>query len=261
MINPIYDQEKEIQSAIELAKEGKRKEAITILRKLLQQNPRNPRAWYLLSQLVDDPKRAQQCLEKVLEIDPDNTQAIERLNKLKQPTIMPELTQEKPLYSANVKNKPKTTIWGIIAILSIISIICVCIGLYSKGTSHLSDIVNINFNDPAPNFYTIRNNMNELTEVQWEVYKNTYVINKTAINWSGWVEEVQQGSGDNYKVLIDMDSPDEFLSVQDIYFDLPASQAGYLQKDQKITFSGRISRVTNFLGSCQINLEDVDMKP
>jgi len=261
MSNPEYDQEKEIQSAIELAKKGNRKAAIAILRKILQKNPRNPRAWYLLSQLVDDPHRAQQCLQKVLEIDPGNEQAANRLKQNKKPTKLPELKQEQPQHPINVKNNRKNTVRGVIVILIIISTICICVGLYSKGSSNLSNVVNINFNDPAPSFFTILNNMNELTEVQWEEYKNSYVIDKTAINWSGWVEEVQQSSGNNYEVLVDMDSPDEFLSVQDIYFDLPASQAGILRKDQKITFSGRISSVINILGSCQINLEDVEMTP
>lgn len=108
MINPIYDQEKEIQSAIELAKEGKRKKAITILRKLLQQNPRNPRAWYLLSQVAEDTDKSIQCLEKALELEPDNPQIKAKLKKLKRLAPHPELNLDATPNPPNKIDKKKS---------------------------------------------------------------------------------------------------------------------------------------------------------
>ena len=73
-----------IQEAIQKAKSGDLQSAQIILASVLRQEPRNARAWYLLSQVIGDRNREIDCLKKVLEIEPNNPQAKARLQKLQQ---------------------------------------------------------------------------------------------------------------------------------------------------------------------------------
>lgn len=73
-----------IQEAMQKANDGDIKSAQAILANVLRQEPRNARAWYLLSQIVGDQKREIDCLKKVLEIEPNSQQARTRLQKLQQ---------------------------------------------------------------------------------------------------------------------------------------------------------------------------------
>jgi len=143
----IINEGKYIQSAVELAKKGDRQGATRILSQVLQQNPKNARAWYLLSQVVDDPKKKISCLVKVLEIDPGNTQAIDRLNKLKQPAEpMPEIQPPPPrpvrktteLYAKPKKGSP----WWVYTLLVIGSLVlsCMCCSAFlSEFSPETSD--------------------------------------------------------------------------------------------------------------------------
>ncbi|MBN1668831.1 MAG: hypothetical protein JW862_17195 [Anaerolineales bacterium] len=102
------------QQAIEQAKQaiqlGNHPQALSILRGLLKQQPRHLQAWLLLSEVVEQPEHAIQCLERVLQLDSDNAEARQKLARLQtpppsappavppasrqaaQPTIMPERT-------------------------------------------------------------------------------------------------------------------------------------------------------------------------
>jgi cytochrome c-type biogenesis protein CcmH/NrfG len=52
-----------------------RKKAEEIQAEVVRQEPGNTRAWYLLSQEVEQPAQGVDCLKRVLAIDPDNVQA------------------------------------------------------------------------------------------------------------------------------------------------------------------------------------------
>ena len=67
-----------IQMAIAEAKLGNRKKARSILADVVRREPENARVWYLLSQVVEQPAQAVDCLKRVLAIDPDNLQAREQ---------------------------------------------------------------------------------------------------------------------------------------------------------------------------------------
>lgn len=75
----------ENQPAIQQAKQaiqvGDHPQALKILRQLLKQQPRNSQAWLLLSEVVDQPEHARQCLERVLQLDPGNAVARQRLSR------------------------------------------------------------------------------------------------------------------------------------------------------------------------------------
>ncbi len=76
------------------------------------------------------------------------------------------------------------------------------------------------------------------------------------IRWNGWVEEVEEKLFGGYKVLIDMDSPNDIASVQDITFEVPKEQAISLKKEEMITFEGKISSILNILTSLQVSLDN-----
>jgi hypothetical protein len=100
-----------------------------------------------------------------------------------------------------------------------------------------------------------------MTEAQWKQYLPG-LEGQRVVNWTGWVADVDQGLGGRYTLWVDMDSPDDLLSVQDVYIaDIPEDLALSLQLDQKVTFSGTIERASELVGSVSINLEDATVTP
>lgn len=73
----------QIQQAIALIKSGKNRDAHQILLKILNSDPNNDQAWLWMSAVVSEDKR-QYCIEKALEINPNNQQAKHALSKLTQ---------------------------------------------------------------------------------------------------------------------------------------------------------------------------------
>ena len=62
--------------AIESAKAGNREQAKSLLAQKLKQEPNNARIQYLLSQVLEERKQAKYCLERALEIQPDNDRSL-----------------------------------------------------------------------------------------------------------------------------------------------------------------------------------------
>lgn len=71
-----------LQQAITLIKAGDKKGGQNILVDIVNADPNNESAWLWLSSVVSQDKRTF-CLEKVLSINPNNTQAKQYLEKLK----------------------------------------------------------------------------------------------------------------------------------------------------------------------------------
>jgi len=71
-----------IQHAISWAKAGNKEAARKALSEVVRQEPNNARAWYLLSQVIEDKEKVIYCLQKVLVLLPDNQHAKERLTQL-----------------------------------------------------------------------------------------------------------------------------------------------------------------------------------
>lgn len=69
------DTEKLLQEGIAAAKAGKRDAARTALMQVVEVDERNERAWLWLAGVVDDPADQRVCLENVLDLNPENTQA------------------------------------------------------------------------------------------------------------------------------------------------------------------------------------------
>ncbi|MHB1296504.1 MAG: hypothetical protein ACYC4R_16115 [Anaerolineae bacterium] len=97
----------------------------------------------------------------------------------------------------------------------------------------------------------LRNIRAESTDAQWEVFADSIVGQR--VEWEGWVHEAKADG----RLLIDMDAPSESMSIQDVYFDVPASKVLSFNKDEPIEFLGDIESVIDILGSVQVNLENV----
>ncbi len=96
--------------------------------------------------------------------------------------------------------------------------------------------------------------METMTDLQFEEYAKT--LKGKRIQWGGYVEEVKEKFFGGYEVLVDMDHPNEPLSVQDVSFDVPKEQAMALRKDSPVQFEGTISSALNILTSLQVSLDD-----
>jgi len=123
-----------VEAAINAAKAGDTKAATELLTQALKENPKNTRAWYLLSQVTSDNAEAQMYVKKVLEIAPDNQQAKDRLEKLiaegerfeeiKIPTNADIAARNTVVLQNAVVSGFRTYVWGII-IMTIISVLCI----------------------------------------------------------------------------------------------------------------------------------------
>ncbi|MBU1627794.1 tetratricopeptide repeat protein [bacterium] len=70
------------KQGISALKEGKKTVAQTLLKQAVQNNPRNLEAWLWLSGAVSTNQERINCLQKVLEIDPNNQLAAKGIAKL-----------------------------------------------------------------------------------------------------------------------------------------------------------------------------------
>jgi hypothetical protein len=71
-----------LQQAIVAARAGQRKEAQLLLAQLLQDNPEEVHAWFLLSHLVDSEQKQLAYLKKTVELDPNHAKATQQLAQL-----------------------------------------------------------------------------------------------------------------------------------------------------------------------------------
>lgn len=111
----------------------------------------------------------------------------------------------------------------------------------------------------STNFASIRASMEKMTDLQFK--KLGEALKGKKVRWSGWVEEVKEKFWtDGYEVWIDMDSPDQTFSIQDVQFDVPEDIALKIEKDMRITFEGTVEYIQNVFGSCQIQLVDAKIE-
>ena len=72
-----------LREAVASVKKGERAVARTLLREIIHDDPRNPQAWLWMAGVADSVAEVTHCLEKVLEVEPDNQMAKERLSMLR----------------------------------------------------------------------------------------------------------------------------------------------------------------------------------
>ena len=75
--------QQEIEQAKALARQGNSQAAIALLSKLIRREASNVEAWLALADVVEEPDRVGFCLQKVLNLDPGNATALEKLSKMK----------------------------------------------------------------------------------------------------------------------------------------------------------------------------------
>lgn len=87
---------------------GQFKAARQNLRQAIKNNPNSQRAWLLMSMAVTDAAQQQECLRRVLSLNPNNAEAQQRLAQL-QPaaTIAPESTQTENLEASASEPQPE----------------------------------------------------------------------------------------------------------------------------------------------------------
>mgnify|MGYP002713106461 CR=1 FL=1 len=73
----------ELEKAIAAVKQGKKAEARTVLLEILRADPQNARAWLWMSAAVKSTEQKEECLKKVLELDPYNKPAQRGLDLLR----------------------------------------------------------------------------------------------------------------------------------------------------------------------------------
>jgi len=73
----------DLDRANELIQAGQTDQAMQLLARILKNEPRNELAWVLLASCVDDEQKQLDCLERVLSINPKNSQALIKYNRLK----------------------------------------------------------------------------------------------------------------------------------------------------------------------------------
>jgi twitching motility two-component system response regulator PilG len=72
-----------LREAVAAVKKGDRSVARTLLREIVHGDPRNPQAWLWMAGVAESVAEVTLCLEKVLEVEPDNRMAKERLSMLR----------------------------------------------------------------------------------------------------------------------------------------------------------------------------------
>lgn len=130
-----------IQQSISQARAGNKAQAKKILAQVVKQEPKNTRAWYLLSYVVDDKEQAIYCVNKVLEVDPSNEQATARLQELRGADVESPISQNSKQQKLPVsKTRPKNILLkGIIfTSLSVIFVCCILtvIALLDNGSQN-----------------------------------------------------------------------------------------------------------------------------
>lgn len=100
---------KQFKQAVQVLKQGNRDQARQMMRQILLDNPRYAPAWLWMSALVEDIKQRRECLERTLELDPDNISAkkgLEILNLQEFVASMPP-SEEYPVSKPTVPQASK----------------------------------------------------------------------------------------------------------------------------------------------------------
>jgi hypothetical protein len=100
--------------AIDLVKEDKRAEALPLLRSLIHDNSDFEDAWLWMSVAVDTLDQAIICLDNVLRINPDNTNAAAALYRLQQKEFA---GQQKRVQLRSYRDMCLVLLWILILVL------------------------------------------------------------------------------------------------------------------------------------------------
>lgn|GEM_PF-2787981 len=104
--------EKQLHAARQLIAKGEKSQAVSILRQVCRQDPKNEEAWWLAAQAFTEPERIKMALERVLYFDPFHDEAEKMLARLNNG----QLTQAPSVKNGSSNN---TVIWLALIVLII----------------------------------------------------------------------------------------------------------------------------------------------
>lgn len=78
----------DLRLAIDVIKSGDTKKGRSLLAKILKEDARNEQAWLWMAAVIDERAKQVYCLQKVLEINPNNLTAQNRLAKVRVPEVI-----------------------------------------------------------------------------------------------------------------------------------------------------------------------------
>jgi tetratricopeptide (TPR) repeat protein len=111
-----------IKQSIEAIKQGDKSNARTLLENVVKNEPRNEEAWLLLAHVAQTQEQARSCLERVLNIDPNNGRAKKQLEKLKAMPSNKQVTLQ-PVKAKESKAILYLLLIGINALLLVITVL------------------------------------------------------------------------------------------------------------------------------------------
>jgi hypothetical protein len=115
----------------------------------------------------------------------------------------------------------------------------------------------VNLNDCSNITYSeimniLKKNEEPTIKVKWAAQFEKYFGKK--VSWSGWVANVSKRK-DFYEVLIDMDSPEVVISIQDVKLYTKDKKVLKLKDKQHVFFEGRIKDIEGFFNKYWIELD------
>ena len=85
-----------LQQAAEMLRQGEFEAASKLLASFLQEHPGSADAWVLFSYALEDPVRKLECVERALQLEPEHSQAAQRMQELKERFPEVQTTWAKP---------------------------------------------------------------------------------------------------------------------------------------------------------------------
>jgi hypothetical protein len=83
-----------LQKGIRAARRGRTEPAQRFLSQVIRANPDNEEAWLWMSRVIENPAQKAECLQKVLQINPDNQWAADQLTELQAAASAPAPVEE-----------------------------------------------------------------------------------------------------------------------------------------------------------------------
>jgi len=127
--------EKVIES-IRLIKSGDREQARKLLAAAIRENPKDEDAWYVMAAVVKDVDQRIDCLERVLELNPENKKANNNLKKL----TKKEKVIDDPKNGKKQKSQKHKTLRNVILICIVIVISFMCLPSVISIFNNASDV-------------------------------------------------------------------------------------------------------------------------
>ncbi len=103
--------ELKLQQAIVATRAGRTDVAQSLLTQLIQENPDDANAWFLLGHIVNTPDRQARYLQKVIELEPEHAIAKQRLLQIENiPVPAPVIPEQVPIDAPNEASDEETVV-------------------------------------------------------------------------------------------------------------------------------------------------------